>query len=82
MQENIYRQVADVIIDKNCLTNEEVKPEAKLKKDLGMDSLDIVELTMELEKEFSISIADEEYRTLNDNESTVADVVKLVESKL
>lgn len=82
MQENIYRQVADVIIDKNCLTNEEVKPEAKLKKDLGMDSLDIVELTMELEKEFSISIADEEYRTLNDNEPTVADVVKLVESKL
>lgn len=77
-----FKKVADILIDKNCLTEKEVKPESKLKDDLGLDSLDIVELTMELERECSISISDDECRTLNGSEATVDDVVELVDSKV
>lgn len=52
--------------------------ELHLTNDLELDSLDQVELTMEVEQTFGISISDEETPGLN----TVADIVNLVERKL
>lgn len=73
----ILEKVSAIITDKMCEKPENVKSEANLKDDLGMDSLDVVELVMEVEKEFKISISDNEY----DGITTVGSVVDLVESK-
>lgn len=73
----ILEKVSAIITDKMCEKPENVKSEANLKDDLGMDSLDVIELVMEVEKEFKISISDNEY----DGITTVGSVVDLVESK-
>ena len=48
-----------IIVDKLGVDEAEVKPEASFTNDLGADSLDTVELIMEFEKEFGISIPDD-----------------------
>jgi len=57
---------------------EELTMEANLKKDLEMDSLEMVELEVALEKEFKIDIKDGEIT----NKNCVGDVIKVVQDKL
>jgi acyl carrier protein len=65
---------------KQILTNrlgippEEIRLEAKLGDDLGMDSLDAVELSIAIERQFDVAISDEQVAKLQ----TVADIVGLV----
>ena len=54
----------------------EVKTEAKFTDDLGADSLDTVELIMEFEKEFNITIPDEQAEKI----STVGEAISYIES--
>ena len=49
-------KVIDIIVDKLGVDPSEVTPEASFTNDLGADSLDTVELIMEFEKEFNMSI--------------------------
>ena len=56
----IQSKVTAIIVDKLGVEAAEVKPEANFINDLGADSLDNVELIMEFEKEFDVSIPDEE----------------------
>ncbi len=49
-----------LLIDKLGISQEDIKPEAKFNEDLGADSLDMVELIMEFESEFQITIPDED----------------------
>ena len=65
----IVAKVTDIIVDKLGVNADKVKPEASFTNDLGADSLDTVELIMEFEKEFGVSIPDdkaEEIRTVGD----------------
>lgn len=55
-----YDRVKDVIIDKLGVEEEKVTLEASFVDDLGADSLDTVELIMQLEEEFGIEIPDED----------------------
>ena len=55
----------------------EVLPNADLMQDLGADSLDLVELTMELEDKFGIEIPDEEAEKLN----TVNEIIEYIKTK-
>ncbi len=55
----IEEKVKEIIVDKLGVEPSEVTPEASFANDLGADSLDTVELIMEFEKEFNISIPDE-----------------------
>ena len=57
---DIAQRVSQIIVDKLGVDETEVKTEASFTKDLGADSLDTVELIMEFEKEFNISIPDEQ----------------------
>lgn len=57
---DIAARVKKIIIDKLGVDESEVTPEATFTNDLGADSLDTVELIMEFEKEFNISIPDEQ----------------------
>jgi len=62
-------KVINIISDQLGIGVEEIKPEARFLEDLGADSLDLVELVMEMEDEFSISIPDdkvEEIKTVQD----------------
>ena len=56
---SIAEKVKDIIVDKLGVEDSEVTPEASFANDLGADSLDTVELIMEFEKEFELSIPDE-----------------------
>lgn len=57
---DIASRVKKIIIDKLGVDESEVSSEASFTNDLGADSLDTVELIMEFEKEFNISIPDEQ----------------------
>ncbi len=60
MAEEIAEKVSTIVCDQLDVEMEKVKPEASFINDLGADSLDIVELVMELEEEFDMSIPDED----------------------
>lgn len=68
---DIANQVMKIIVDKLGVDESEVTPEASFTDDLGADSLDTVELIMEFEKEFDISIPDEEAEKI----ATVGDAI-------
>ena len=74
----IESKVVAIIVDKLGVDEAEVKPEASFTNDLGADSLDTVELIMEFEKEFGISIPDEDATEL----MTVGKIVEYIEAKL
>ncbi|MBA2426615.1 MAG: acyl carrier protein [Actinobacteria bacterium] len=60
------------------IDGDKVKPEANLVRDLGLDSLDTVEVTMGLEERFNVEIPEEDLENVN----TVGDAVGLVEKKM
>ena len=57
---DISEKIKKIIIDKLGVDGSEVTNEASFTNDLGADSLDTVELIMEFEKEFDVSIPDED----------------------
>ena len=72
---NIAERVKKIIVDKLGVEESQVTPEASFTSDLGADSLDTVELIMEFEKEFNISIPDEQAETI----TTVGQAVSYLE---
>ena len=60
------------------LPAEQLVPEARLVEDLGLDSLDAVELAISVERKFDIEVPEEELTKLK----TMADMVALVESRI
>ncbi len=76
-RQEIETKVNEVLVDKLGVSESEVRPEAKLEDDFGADSLDAVEIVMELEREFGISISDEELDGVTS--CKVSDVYDLVE---
>ena len=71
----IESKVKEIIVDKLGVDEAEVKPEASFTNDLGADSLDTVELIMEFEKEFGISIPDDKAEKIG----TVGDAIAYIE---
>ena len=71
----IESKVKAIIVDKLGVEESQVTNEANFQTDLNADSLDTVELIMEFEKEFDISIPDEDTQKI----STVGDVVAYIE---
>ena len=73
----IEEKVKDIIVEQLGVNPEQVTPNASFIEDLGADSLDIVELVMAFEEEFSVEVPDEDAEKLQ----TVGDVVKYIEEK-
>ena len=71
----IESKVKAIIVDKLGVDEADVKPEASFTNDLGADSLDTVELIMELEKAFNITIPDDAAEKI----ATVGDAIKFIE---
>jgi len=59
-KDEILAKVRDILVDQLGVEAADVKLEASFQDDLNADSLDLVELIMELEDQFSIKISDEE----------------------
>ena len=55
-----FDKVKDIIVDKLGVEEEKINSEASFVDDLGADSLDTVELIMQLEEEFGIEIPDDD----------------------
>ena len=71
-------KVKAIIVEKLGVDESEVTPEASFTNDLGADSLDTVELIMEFEKEFNVSIPDEQAEKIG----TVGQAVAYLEAEL
>ena len=71
-----FDKVKDIVLDKLGTEENKITEAASFMEDLGADSLDTVELIMEMEEEFGIEIPDEEAEKL----ATVGDAVSYIDS--
>lgn len=74
----IQKKIINVIADQLSLRAGDIGPHSNFVDDLGADSLDIVELIMEMEEEFDIEIPDEDVEKM----LTVGDVIDYIEKNL
>lgn len=72
---DVFERVKEIIVDQLDVDESVVTMEASFTDDLEADSLDVVELVMELEDEFDMEIADEEAEKI----ATVGDAVEFIE---
>ncbi len=75
---SIQDRVVRIVCDQMGSSAEKITPETSFINDLGADSLDTVELVMELEDEFEVSIPDEDAEKIQ----TVGNAVEYITSKL
>lgn len=76
MSQETANRVKAIIVDKLGVDENEVKETANFTQDLGADSLDTVELIMEFEKEFGITIPDDKAQSI----ATVGDAIAFIEA--
>ncbi|HMX40767.1 MAG TPA: acyl carrier protein [Saprospiraceae bacterium] len=74
----VAERVTKLIVDKLGVDESEVTKEANFIQDLGADSLDTVELIMEFEKEFDVSIPDEQAEKI----TTVGQAIDYLEANV
>jgi acyl carrier protein len=72
---DLETRVKQILTNRLGIPSEEIRTDAKLVDELGMDSLDAVELAIATEREFSVEISDEQVAKLE----TVADIMGLVQ---
>ncbi|MFS0782338.1 acyl carrier protein [Bacillus sp. 1P06AnD] len=75
---DVFERITKIVVDRLEVEESEVKLEASFKEDLGADSLDVVELVMELEDEFGMEISDEDAEKI----ATVGDAVNYIKSNM
>jgi acyl carrier protein len=72
---SVEEKVIDIVAEQLGVDKEKIKPESNFVNDLGADSLDTVELVMELEEEFDINIPDDAAEKI----TTVGQAIKFIE---
>ena len=75
MSSSVEEKVKSIIVEQLGVQAEEVKADASFVDDLGADSLDTVELVMEFEDEFELSIPDEDAEKIQ----TVGQAIQYIE---
>ena len=81
-REQIFEKVKKIVTDNVDFDPEHISltGQTRLKEDLGADSLDGIDITIELDKEFGIDISDQEIDRINNG--TLTDIVDVVEVNL
>jgi acyl carrier protein len=72
----LTEKVMDIVCKQLNVSKDKLNPETSFVNDLSADSLDLVELVMELEDQFGVSIPDEDAEKIQ----TIGDAIKYVES--
>ncbi|OQA15517.1 MAG: Acyl carrier protein [Chloroflexi bacterium ADurb.Bin360] len=80
MADEVFEKVKEIIVGRLSIDPARVVPEAKIREDLQADSLDLVELIMDLEDAFGISISEDEGRALTN--VTVGEAVNYLIERL
>ena len=78
MDQELFARFQKCAVEVLSVSEDQVKPDAKFGDDLDADSLDLVELVMALEEEFSVEVPEEELEGIE----TVAQAYELVAKKL
>ncbi|KQL39457.1 MULTISPECIES: acyl carrier protein [Bacillaceae] len=76
--QDVLERVSKIIVDRLGVEESEIQITSRFKEDLDADSLDVVELVMQLEDEFELEISDEDAEKI----VTVGDVVNYIESNM
>ena len=76
-KEEIFDKLKELVVDQLGVEEDEVTMEASMQDDLGVDSLDLVDLVMSVEEEFGVKVADEDL----ENIKTVGDIVNYIEDR-
>lgn len=76
--DDILKKLKTILVEQLGLQQKQVTLESNIQQDLGVDSLDCVELVMAVEEEFAIDITDEEAERIQ----TVAQAVEHIQSQL
>lgn len=71
----MYEKVCKMLVDQLGISADAIKPESEVIKDLGADSLDVVELMMTIEDEYGITLPESEVEGIK----TVQDIVNMME---
>ena len=69
-----FEKVCEVLVDKLGIAKEKITLESEIVKDLGADSLDLVDMLLSLEEDFGLTISDEQAESIK----TVKDIVDLI----
>lgn len=78
MNNDIFEKLKAIAVNDIGIDADKVKPESDIIKELGLDSLDIVDMLMKVEETFGVTIDDSDVVELK----TVADVVKFIEDNV
>jgi acyl carrier protein len=73
-REEVYDQVREILVERLDIDEDDVTMEASLRDDLKADSLDLVELIMDLEERFGVKISDDEAQSIG----TVGEAVDFI----
>ncbi|MGC8815231.1 MAG: acyl carrier protein [bacterium] len=76
-RQEIFEKVKKILIEKLSVNESDIKEDSSLVDDLGVDSLDLVELLMKFEEEFKIEISEEESQKI----LTIKDILDFIEEK-
>lgn len=71
----VFEKIKEIIIDELGIDESKVTMDARFKEDLGADSLDAVEIIMQVEEEFGVEITEDVIQ----NMSVIGDIVKYIE---
>ena len=72
-----FEKVKNMLVEKLGVADEKVTLESEIIKDLGADSLDLVEMLLSLEENFGVTVSDEQ----TENIKTVKDIVDIIDNK-
>lgn len=75
---NVYESVKQVIVERLGVDESKITKDTSFRDDLGADSLDVVELVMEMEDRFNIEVSDDDAEQLN----TVGKVAEFIEKNV
>ncbi len=73
-----FERLQTIIADKLNIPADSIKPESRFEEDLGADSLDLLNVVMDIEEEFGISIPDEKLMAIETVEDALASINKMI----
>lgn len=72
-----FEKLKDMLVEKLGVQEDKVTLESEIIKDLGADSLDLVEMLLSLEENFGVTVSDEQTEAIK----TVKDIVDIIDNK-